>query len=382
MSQFIRFTLVFFITCFCFGCSNITKPDNKVVVAIIENNNGEKNASPHSLTSAANIAFALNTSNGTVAMGKKKVQLQFVTLPLPNTPSAIANTVKSAVVTHNAVAIIGGNTQESAQAIAAEAKKLGVPHLSSINTLQALVTNEHNSFITMPHGNVTSEAAAYFMLRELYTTRLAILYDMDDVLSTSIAEAEQKAFMRLGGQKVIKVGFSSSEPLDNVLPQLVHFRPEVVFMAFTKQLPFAAMAKLSDLGYFGHFFSGTFQHSVDLETINHPATLYTLALWNPHHLAQQSKRYVDEYKRLYSQLPSTQDAINYDTVLRLIASLYYSDTTSAASIHGALAFYSFFEGVAGSYTFSAASTIKTVWIIKVEQGIITYSKQFDPSKTQ
>lgn len=212
----------------------------------------------------------------------------------------------------------------------------------------------------------------------LKVKRLAVLTALND-LGESLAAAVKKEWQRLGGTLAIEEGHQAQEI--NFRPSLLKIiaaQPDAIYFTNSNGKQAAQFIRQArDLGYEGYILSfGAFEDpevlAVGAKANN---AYYTAPPYDPDSPTEESRRFVNAFKRKYNQLPNIHQANHYDLVMviKAVAKRLLQDGKPINGDNFRVAIGASmreFDGAAGPYklNFQDGSAIRATIIKTVKDG--------------
>lgn len=362
-----------FITLFS-GCGEIALQTEEIVIALLD--------TPANISAyGAGLQLVLE-QNPSVTVRDRLVKINFVRVPIHDSPADAIRGFRAAVKEYNASVVIGCSSPQLAQAASDIAEEYQVPFLSP--AVGPAFQYQRFTFLTRPSLTYSAEAVTQFMLTDLKVAKLGILFDIDDSYSADCAEAVHHFYSVMGGSSVLVRPYKKDKNRIDALKEVAAYNPDLILLASSERGLYKRARELKDLGYSGALFN-LFTHEAFERYENDPpvdpVTPYFIFYWSPDEMGEINALLKEEAQKADTRL-SVELAMGFDTTLRLINALKTANGADSLSIQQALAGLHSMTGASGEYNFThgqSTQTRKICWIYKVENNTLVKAATLVPS---
>lgn len=308
-------------------------------------------SNPSTRNSAQLAINEVNEAGGLLVNGQA-YQIVLVEGDDGGTPETAAQTALRLINQENVVAIIGPPFSSTALAVAPLANEAGIPLITPTATNPEITPNRPYIFRATFDDNFQAIALANFIHADLAYNRVAVLYDISNNYSQSLAETFTTAFSQNGGNIVAIETYTADTNINftSQLQQIEAAQPEAIFLpnptndvliqgAAIREMGLTATLiggdswqgqRLSAEGSFaGSFFSGNYCRDMNNETIS---------------------RFVHTYEAAYDSVPDGLAALTYDSFGLLFAAIQAQNSIDTDSIKDGL-YNITYDGVTGPIKF-------------------------------
>jgi ABC-type branched-subunit amino acid transport system substrate-binding protein len=226
-----------------------------------------------------------------------------------------------------------------------------------------------------------------FAQKTLDVRRLAVLTALND-LGESLAASVKQEWQRIGGVLAIEEGHQAHEI--NFRPSLLKIiaaQPDAIYFTNSNGKQAAQFIRQArDLGYDGYILSfGAFEDPEVLAVGAKAAkTYYTAPPYDPDSRTEQSRTFVDAFKKKFDRVPNIHQANHYDLVvmIKTVAEKLMREgkavdgETFRAAVTASMAQY---EGAGGAYKFNFqdGSAIRSTIVKTVRDGAFVKAADVD-----
>ena len=371
MKKLIATTTLLFILSLLSGCQEVNPFSSRplVVAVLISSNSNDKD----SLDVLRGAQFAIDYYNKSFEQfGAKKFSFVLVPIELDtHTAESVTKAVTTAITSYNAHLIIGGMRSQEAMIISEVAREQQIPFISPTATASAVSEASRFSFGNAPSLFLQTEAAVHFILRDLQFGTLGILYDGYEPLSVERGEMFNRTFRNMGGNEVFMQSFSGKETFSQSAVSVLRKKPEVIFLTTNSSPTLLEQIQiLKNLGFNGAVFNLSAQYMIlNQEAIEEIGlNVFGVASWLPYHSTDLNLDFIKNFKAEFGKEPNLADAMIHDSFLRLFASLKNVKNITRLGVQEAIGKTKSLDGLSGKYIFSYNKTLKTLWIIEINEG--------------
>jgi branched-chain amino acid transport system substrate-binding protein len=297
-------------------------------------------------------------------------------------PEEAASVVTRLITSRDVIAVIGENASSRSLAAAPICQNAGVPMISPSSTNPAVTEKGDYIFRVCFIDSYQGDALAKFAREKLALKKVAILRDVKNDYSVGLAEIFTQSFERRGG--AIAVDQSYSEGDTDFRSQLTAIRaaqPDGIFIPgyYTDAGTISIQAR--DLGLTVPLLGGDGWASPTLTQIG-GAALNGAYYSDHYHISEQRpavQNFVRKFREKYQRDPDAVNALSYDAMQMLAASIRRAGSLQRSAIRDQLAATKDFEGASGVITMgSDRNPIKPVVIVKIENGMTVFADQVVP----
>jgi branched-chain amino acid transport system substrate-binding protein len=307
-----------------------------------------------------------------------------------DTGSDPAKTRAAAKAVASSVSLAAGFTDNDSVLIAGPYfQRRRVPFLSIGATDPALPDQVGPSIFLTPFGDNTQAAAgAEFALRQFGATA-AILWDSTSQYTRTLPRYFRTRFEELGGDVLLDRSYDGGCDISALGDELIALpsAPQLVYLAGLPDCIGDVVASLRAAGVMQPILGGDGLDTPELLS-GGPAATATDGVWLTTHawLSEQSgtpaaKAFIQAYHEAYGvPPPDAFAALGYDAARLLLDVLRRAKHSDRNSVLRALEATAGFEGATGTISFSRESHVplKTVWILKVQNGQRSLASDFVP----
>jgi branched-chain amino acid transport system substrate-binding protein len=283
------------------------------------------------------------------------------------------------------VALAAGFTDNDSVLVAGPFfQRVRVPFLSIGATDPALPAVVGSSIFLIPFGDDTQAAAAAEFAQREFGGTVAILFDSTSEYSRTLPRYFRTRFEELGGHVALDASYDGGCDVTALGERVAGLSVDFVYLAGLPDCIGSVVASLRA--------AGVTQPVIGGDGLDTPALLEggpgpTSGVWYTTHawLSEETgtpaaKAFIADYRDAYGAAPADAfAALGYDTA-RLVLDVLGRARGQGGIFH-ALEHTEGFEGVTGTISFSPGSHVplKTVWIVRVENGEKSLADAFVPA---
>lgn len=351
------------------GCTDRTTPATETfLVGIMVAD--ESPSFNEALSLNTKLALAEFTDNGIIPGKNTTIRVQFITIPVPNTPLAARQCLFEAVHTYGVHAIIGGGRSQTAVKMARASEELGLPFLTTAATSATMNNGKLHTFNTSPSTGIQAADYASFLHNHLGALNIALLVEENSMFASDFSEALRYAHLDSTGQLSSLYYYSQNDNLSSKLNEMVADNPDVIVHCGFQPHSFVVGKALESLGYDKPLLSmhngQAFSYLHDLPQTNLP--LFSLSYWAPDFDSTINRNYCKNFYQMTGRTPTEDDVMVYDTTLRLLEAVKKTDAASSIALQYALASQAGMVGAAGMYSFIPETTLGSQWSLAILDG--------------
>jgi branched-chain amino acid transport system substrate-binding protein len=231
--------------------------------------------------------------------------------------------------------------------------------------------------------------AAKFAKEQFGCTKVAILYNLEDDYSKTLAELFKKAWeSKQGGKVVVFESFGQKDQDFSVqLTKVVNSEAEMLYLPCYYNHVALITSQAKDLGWKGPVMGSDAWGSADLVNLSKGAVKgdYFTTHYAAAGAVGKTKAFIDAYKAKYGYVPDDVGALSYDAVNILLKAIQNAGLTGnlkkdRTAIKDAMGKIKDYEGVTGKMTFTPdGDPIKDAVVVKIsDAGEFTYVKSLQP----
>jgi branched-chain amino acid transport system substrate-binding protein len=296
-----------------------------------------------------------------------------------------AQTVVTRLITKNrVVAVLGEVSSSRSLAAAPVCQQNRIPMISPSSTNPRVTKVGDYIFRVCFIDTFQGFVMAQFASKNLKLKDVAILRDIKNDYSVGLADVFMEEFQKLGGRIVSDESYSEGDNDFNAQLTLIKSKnPEAIFVPgyYTEAALIARQAR--NLGIQVPLLGGDGWDSGSLWEIGGPAL--NDCYYSSHYAAKDPnpvvQKFVQDYKKLYGQLPDTNAVLGYDAASLLFDAFRRSNSTDPGQVRDALASTRDFVGVTGKIEIDEnRNPRKAAIILKVKDGDLEYVETIHPQK--
>ena len=294
-----------------------------------------------------------------------------------------AQTVVTRLITKNrVVAILGEVSSSRSLAAAPVCQQNRIPMISPSSTNPKVTQVGDYIFRVCFIDSFQGSVMARFTANTLKAKNVAILRDIKNDYSVGLADVFTEEFKKLGGNIVADESYSEGD--NDFSAQLTLIRstnPEAVFIPgyYTEVGLIARQAR--NLGIQVPLLGGDGWDSGSLWGIGGPALndCYFSSHYSSKDPNPKVQEFVQEYQKLYGNLPDTNAVLGYDAAALLFDAFKRANSTDASKVRDALASTKDFVGITGKIVIDQnRNPLKPAIILKVKDGDLQYVETIHP----
>lgn len=309
---------------------------------------------------------------------------QRLTFSLNNSQSQekIAQQIAQGILSN--VSLAAGFTDNNAViAVGPALEKFKVPLLSIGATDPRLPTQFGNQVFLVPFGDNTQAAAAAEFSANKFGKNVAILWDKSSDYTTELPLYFAARFKQLNGNIILNESFSgcsiNTKPLANQLKQV-----DFIYLAGLPNCIGQTILSLRQQGIETPIIGGDGLDTPNLLKKNLSKVWFTTHAWlSPQNKDKKVQQFIQDYKKLYGQMPEGAfAALGYDAAMLINTANKRAKNQTPRAIKAALENIQNYDGISGKISYSHQHHVpkKTVWIIQVTDGEKQLASQFVPTK--
>ena len=360
------------------GCAP-TPPDDVVLGLIVPLTQSPRLAGRVTVDGAA-MAVAEINSHGGVRLERGPRPLRLIVEDNEDRPELAVSKALKLVAADGAVALLGVPLSHNAIAVARVAETDGVPLISTFSTHPDTTRGNPWAFRLAFLNTHQGRIMAGFAVEELAARRAALLVDAGSPYSTSLGEAFAEAFEQRGGTVGASELYTRDRPdLGPQLKRILEARPDILFLPnyarFLPDLARRARRRGVDATLLG----------ADAWDLVPPADRLALAgsyysdVWSADLPNPRTADFVQRYRALHGETPTSTAALAFDTVALLAEALERAGTAHRSRLRDTLATMEY-HGITGRVRFQSGGDPQRSAVIKrvTEAGEAVFFREVDP----
>jgi len=307
-----------------------------------------------SINAAQLFVNKINASGG-VHVNNKNHQIKLIIEDTKNTPKDAMLAARTLIFNKQVVAIIGPNVSFTALSASAVAESAKVPLISPGSTAQAVTDNKSYIFQIAHNDKVQSQHLADFTYNKLKKSRVAIIYDVVNPASRTVAESFEEYFENFGGTIQSSLSYVKSKEAvvnyEKLFAPLLEDKVPVVLLPNDSSDVIKQVNYLVSQGYQGVFLGSDNWSPRKLIPLEKFDGAYFTHHWQASSKVNNtiSSLFIDEYKKEFQLQPTSMSALTYDAFIILTEAIIHSGL-STASIQQSLLNISELPGVTRNIT--------------------------------
>lgn len=291
----------------------------------------------------------VNLSGGVLGRPLRVLQLDNLSTPIGSRDTAIA------AINAGVTAVIGAHWSSHSLAIAPLLQKAGIPMITPTST-NPQVTRGRNyvfrvCFLDSEQGRKTGRFAAV----NLGAKSVAILRNIDQEYSITLADYFEEAFVRFGGRVLFSGEYrGDATDFSTLIDQLLLLNPELIYIPGYTRDAGLFIKQARGMGLTSTIFGGDGWDDPSDIAGDALVGTYKTVHYHPDCPGSEDKN----FSRLYSLKDgknnySLTSPLVYDAVMVLRDAIERAGTSDASAVREALAATVAFQGVSGKLTFNA-----------------------------
>lgn len=358
------------------GCQSCRKNPNEVRVGAYLSLSGPD--STFGTDSRDGIKLAVDQANEAGGVHGKKIRMLYEddkSLPLE-----ASNKVRQLIDRDGAVAILGevASSRSMAGGLIANSKR--VPMVTPSSTAIEVTKGREYVFRVCFTDEQQGHVAARFILEDLKKKKVALLYVAQDNYSSGLAKSFRETFKKMGGQIVVEKAYQKDERnFTTYLRELLSHDPDIIFAPVYYNDMIQIGRQANALGVDGSkFVGGDGWDSADL--LAGAGKELQGAHFTNHYAPdvpwENSKAFVEAFRRRYGRPPTSLSAQAYDAASLLFDAMKRAPDLSPTAIRDALEKTKDFSGATGTLTIDENHNAnKPIVVVEITGGAFKYRTQ-------
>jgi len=323
--------------------------------------------------------FAVETINRNGGVLGKKIEL--VVLDNESTPIGSAMAAQDAV-TSGVLAVIGGHWSSHSLAMAPILQEAGIPMISPASTNPEITRGRDYIFRVCFVDSFQGQAMAHFARRDLGVVRAAVLSNIDEKYSLTLADFFKESFLMDGGEIIMDRGYrGSAADFSALIEEVIRLKPEVIYIPGYTRDSGLFIKQARKLGVKSIFLGGDAWDEIADLTDSHIDGSYQTTAWH----SQVPYPKSTELKKLYMKefgevIENSSSPLAYDAVMVLREAITLCQCTSKEKIRDSLSSISSYQGATGEIAFdqSGDPAAKEVIIVQFRDKKPVFIKAIKP----
>ncbi len=286
-------------------------------------------------------------------------------------------------IERDVIAVIGDIWSTHSMAVAPLLQKAGIPMISPGSTAPEVTRVGPYIFRTCYRDDFQGELMAGFALQAVGAQTAAVITNISETYSQTLAEYFVAAFSQKGG-RVVYQGCYKGNAIDfkKIITPLKVMTPDVIFIPGYARDSGLLIKQASGLGVQSTFLGGdAWERSIADYAGGALEGSYFSTHWHPGAPYQRSRTFIARfYEAFGNQEISVIAPLTYDAVLILADAIRRAKSLDRQLIRNALAATKQFQGATGVITFDTNGdpVKKSASILKFEKGQWLFHKTFEP----
>ncbi|RKX55833.1 MAG: branched-chain amino acid ABC transporter substrate-binding protein [Thermotoga sp.] len=309
-------------------------------------------------------------------------QIELVVMDNKSDKTEAANAAARLIEKERVKAIIGCICSSNTLSAGPIAERAHVPMVSNASTNPLVTQGKKYVFRVCFVDPFQGKAAAIFAYNELGVRKAAVILEVSQDYSISLAKFFKETFKKLGG-KITKTLFyvTGDQDFTAQLTSVLATRPEVLFVPGYYPEISLLVRQARQMGYKGYVLCGDGAEAPELIKIGGKAVegLYYVTHFDPKMAASEmTGKFVDAYTKKYHKGTDALGALGFDAYLVLRDAIQRAGSDDPQKIRDALESTKGFKGATGIITIHHGDPTKSAVIKKVENGKFVYAGFVNP----
>ena len=304
---------------------------------------------PLSLGNAADMAVSEINEEGGLDIGGRRHKVTWINRSVTaGVPEESVSAVQRLINQEKVAAIIGPLFSVDAIPAGEIAELSGIPLITPLSTNPRATLNRRFVFRAGFLDEFQGRVAAIFTKLDLNARRAAVLYNIADPYSRSLAEVFRKQMEEMNGKVAAFESYAGDR--DDVTGQLLRIRkakPDVFYLPVYSEQATRIAASARKLNIDSVFFGGDSWDRSTIREIPEFDGSYMTAHYSYKFQGERNRRFVQEYENRFSQVPTDPAALSYDAFRLIFEAIRYSKSADPASIRDGLYAMGPYHGVTG-----------------------------------
>ncbi|MCB0062118.1 MAG: ABC transporter substrate-binding protein [Caldilineaceae bacterium] len=358
----------------------LTKPDEEFRIGLIAPLTGPSQLSGKGLRRGAELAVAEVNAEGGLLVGDVRIP---IVLRIEDNQSKPELSVEAAqrLVDQGIVAVVGPATSANAIPTAELLEKERTLMIAPVSSNPETTRNKRYIFRIIATDDVQAEVLAEFALKELKTTRAAVLYTQDDVYSAFLADVFASAYKELGGVIVASEPFAAEA--SDFMPQLARIKaqePDLLLLPNQAHSIPATVHQARNVGLDIPILGADAWTSIPAEELDSDFdNTYFTSAWSPTIQSARAQAFVAAFQQTYHAQPTAVEALTYDAFHLLFAAAQQQESFTTRALLKGISVMESFEGVSGKATYlGQGNPIRDMTVLAIRNGEHHFVKVVEP----
>lgn len=365
------------------GCapSATPTPQPEITIGILTTLSGpyaEPEGQP--LLNAARLAVAEVNAAGGLTVGAQTYTVTLVVADDGNNPETATAAAQQLINQEDIMALVGPVFSSNAIPVARAAEAAHIPMIAPVATNPEVTLDKTYVFRAGFTDDFQGRIIAVFAARSLQVRRAAVLYDISDDYTRTLAEVFKTAFEEAGGEIVAFEPYTPDiADFTDALGRIQAGNPEVLFLPnYPEDVAVQAPAARA-LGITATFLGGDAWDSADFAAMPDLNGAYYTTHWHRDSDNAPSQAFVAAYREAYGIDPVPTAALTYDSLGLIFAALRAQGGATSEAIRTGLAGTQDYQGISGTITFhNGGDPIKSAVVMQVREGQAAFYAVLNP----
>ena len=330
---------------------------------------------------AARLAADQWNARGGVEVDGRAYRVNVVVRTHEDRPAAAAGAARALINHEHVIALVGPQLSRHAIPVSALAEAARVPMISPMSSNRETTAGKRYVFRLAFLDDVQGAVLARFSRDELKAERAAVLYDVSRAYSRDLARLFQRDFESLGGRVVTVETFTSDQPIDYVdqLARIGRESPDVLFLPNFTMHDSVQARQARELGIDAVLLGSDVWDAARMAEIPAADGAYLTHQWNSAYPAEPARRFIEDYRAAYREMPRATAAMTYDAVNLLLEVISSRGSFDADAVRDGLAAVTDFEGATGRVRFAGTGDpVRSVTVSRLQGGAMVFHAVVDP----
>lgn len=308
--------------------------------------------------------------------------IELLVLDNKSTPIGALEAANAAVAARVA-AVIGAHWSSHSLAMAPLLQEAGIPMISPGSTNPAVTVGRNYVFRVCFIDSIQGMAMARFAAQELKVKTTAVLHNIDEQYSISLAGYFGQAFSEYGGTVVYEAGYrGDATEFSAIIQQLLVLKPEAIYIPGYTRDTAMFMKQARQMGITATFLGGDGWDLLDTLITDTVEGSYQTVPWHPDVPYPESRAMQELYMDSQDEavMRNLTTPLAYDAVMLLVDAIRRAGGADPVKIRDALASTHGFPGATGPITFddNGDPLGKEVIIVKYVRGTTVFTTAVKP----
>ena len=330
-----------------FARADSAKPAEPILIAAIFAETGI--AAPHNKPVIDMTRFAVNIVNaggGLLARPLRLVLLDNASTPIGSTLAA------RKAVEMQATAVIGAHWSSHSLAMAPILDQAHIPMITPASTNPAVTAGHPYVFRACFIDSFQGKAMADFARTSLGARTAAVLSNIDEQYSVTLAQFFKEAFHLKGGEVTYEAGYrGNATDFSGIIKQLQGNEVDIIYLPGYARDSGLFIKQARKAGLKAIFLGGDAWDDIDRYAGSAMVGSYQSAAWHPQVPFKESLALQQRYWEAFGKpLENSTSPLAYDAVMILAEAIRVANSTDRTKIRDALADIQGFQGATGTIT--------------------------------